>query len=112
MFPPMAPEEPLLDPMMEEDEALAVQPEPLEDLSAPITEPLPLEDVPEPEGEHFCDSDVAKWLSEVIEHLDKHDKFARDTQIKKWRKQMRLLGLHTIHMVVRFCIRLENARSD
>lgn len=38
--------------------------------------------------EHFCDSDVAKWLSEIIDHLEKHDRYARDSQIKKWRKQM------------------------
>jgi len=41
-----------------------------------------------PVEEHFCDSDVAKNLSVVIEHLEKHDRFSRDRQIKKWRKQM------------------------
>ena len=49
--------------------------------------PDPLGDTP-PQEDHFCDSDEAKWLSEIIDHLEKHDKYARDAQIKKWRKQM------------------------
>lgn len=81
MFPPALADEPHpLEPALQEsflpdDEALALTPEP--------TNATPVQ-----EEEHFCDSDIAKWLSEIIDHLDKHDKFARDTQIKKWRKQM------------------------
>lgn len=79
MFPPasqeMLPEDALAPPQeMGDDEALALIPDPIE------AEPV--------EEEHFCDSDIAKWLSEIIDHLEKHDKYARDVQIKKWRKQM------------------------
>lgn len=53
----------------------------------PTTEEAPVP-VEAPVEEHFCDSDVAKSLSIIIEHLEKHDRFSRDHQIKKWRKQM------------------------
>jgi hypothetical protein len=54
---------------------------------APMEPPPPAMEEP-PEEEHFCDSDTAKWLSEIIDRLDRHDRFTRDTQIKKWRRQM------------------------
>lgn len=53
----------------------------------PIDQPLPSESI-ETKKEHFCDSEVAKNLSVIIDHLEKHDRFSRDRQIKKWRKQL------------------------
>lgn len=38
--------------------------------------------------EHFCDSEVAKNLGIIVDHLEEHDRYSRDALIKKWRKQM------------------------
>ena len=87
MFPPelappelAPPEEELanLPDLAPDDEALALTPE------------TPVEQVEE--EEHFCDSEVARNLHQIIEHLEQHDRFSRDKQIKKWRKQNVLLG--------------------
>ncbi len=90
MFPPdleepLLPEEELL---LEDEEALATPPDPLEDVEGLIVQSTEIDAEEAGQEEHFCDTDIAKWISEIIDHLDKHDKFARDSQIKKWRKQM------------------------
>lgn len=88
MFPPadpelldesLLPQEDLGGPIVQgdlepQDEALALTPE------APPEEPE--------EKEHFCDSDIAKNLARIIDHLEQHDRFARERLIKKWRKQL------------------------
>ena len=64
---------------------------PATEMESPIGPAMPPDmlDLPtQEEEEHFCDSEVAKNLSQVIDHLEKHDRFSRDRLIKKWRKQM------------------------
>jgi len=61
--------------------------EPLAPNNSPDLLPPELPTGPD-EKEHFCDSDVAKNLADIIEHLEQHDRFNRDRLIKKWRKQM------------------------
>lgn len=51
-----------------------------------VQAPIPNAEPMEPE--HFFESDIAKNLSSIIDELDRHDRFARDSQIKKWRKAM------------------------
>lgn len=49
----------------------------------------PLVDTPvEGEAPLIKDEPWAKNLVEIIDHLEKHDQFMRDRQLKKWRKQM------------------------